>query len=245
VGTSFAAPLVVQVASAFGEPVAGGRVTFTAPTTGASAVVNPNPATIGADGRASVNAVANGLAGSYVVTAQATDAGSVVIPLTNVAIPTVLAVQRFGDFAFPTTLAVTFSTPLDPTRAQDLGNDQLVELSGPGRPGRTIRLRSAVYDPSSDAVLLKPAGPLPVYGSFVLTVNGTAPGGLRSASGVLLDGIGNGKPGSNFVQRFGQDAVAGPSYVFNRLRYRWAGIGPIGGLQLRAPSVPTLIRVRG
>ena len=147
-GSTFAAPLVVQVASPFGEPVSGGRVSFAAPTAGASAVVNPTSVTVGADGRASVDAVANSIAGSYAVTAQATGASSVAIALTNVAPPivvlppTVLAVQRFGDFAFPTTLAVTFSTPLDPSRAQNLSNYHLVELSGPGRPGRTIRLRS-------------------------------------------------------------------------------------------------------
>jgi len=42
----FPSPLVVAVSSAFGEPVAGGRVTFSAPATGPSAVFTGNPATI-------------------------------------------------------------------------------------------------------------------------------------------------------------------------------------------------------
>ena len=45
-GSAFAAPLVVAVVSPFGEPVAGGQVTFTAPATGASAVIASNTAII-------------------------------------------------------------------------------------------------------------------------------------------------------------------------------------------------------
>ena len=66
-GVAFA-PLVVTVtANNPIEPVAGGQVTFTAPASGASADLTGNPATIGANGTASVTATANGVAGSYTV----------------------------------------------------------------------------------------------------------------------------------------------------------------------------------
>ena len=42
-GTAFPAPLVVSVVSPFGEPVAGGLVTFTAPVTGAAAEIVGTP----------------------------------------------------------------------------------------------------------------------------------------------------------------------------------------------------------
>ena len=68
-GSAFSNPLVVRVTSPFGEPVAGGRVTFTAPLTGASVALSGNPATIGADGQAAVIATANSINGPYAVAA--------------------------------------------------------------------------------------------------------------------------------------------------------------------------------
>ncbi len=67
-----------------------------------------------------------------------------------------------------------------------------------------------------------------------MTVNGTAPDGLASNTGVLLDGSRTGRPGSNFVTTFGINALAGTSNsAFNKVRYGygWTGSGPFGGLQ--------------
>ena len=84
--TAFGAALVVQVtANNPGEPVQGGQINFTAPASGASANLSPaNPVTIAADGTASVTATANGIAGSYEVTATTAGATSpAVFDLTN------------------------------------------------------------------------------------------------------------------------------------------------------------------
>jgi hypothetical protein len=70
VGQAFANALTVQVHSKFNEPVAGGVVTFTAPATGASALLTPTQATIGSTGLASTLATANTSAGNYIVTAS-------------------------------------------------------------------------------------------------------------------------------------------------------------------------------
>ncbi len=83
VSTAFATPLSVAVASAHGEPVAGGQVTFTAPVGGAAATFTNNPAMIGGSGAASVTATANGTAGSYSVTASAVGAPSATFTLAN------------------------------------------------------------------------------------------------------------------------------------------------------------------
>ncbi len=101
VNTAFSAPLVVTVTAnfpgpggskpTFGEPVAGGLVTFTAPATGASATIDGSPATIQVPlhsridnvGDASVTATANGIAGVYSVTASAAGAGTASFALTN------------------------------------------------------------------------------------------------------------------------------------------------------------------
>ena len=84
INTAFANPLVVTANSANGEPVNGGRVTFTAPVAGPRAVFTGNPATI-AGGQASVMATANGVAGGpYNVAADASGVTAAVnFALTN------------------------------------------------------------------------------------------------------------------------------------------------------------------
>ena len=71
VSTAFAKPLSVIVFSPFGDPVAGGVITYTAPASGPSAILQTLTATIDSNGRASVSAMANGTPGSYSVTATA------------------------------------------------------------------------------------------------------------------------------------------------------------------------------
>jgi parallel beta-helix repeat protein len=72
ISTAFSAPLVVTItANNPVESVAGGRVTFTPPASGASATISGSPTTISATGTASVTATANGFAGSYTVSATA------------------------------------------------------------------------------------------------------------------------------------------------------------------------------
>ncbi|WP_435015620.1 choice-of-anchor Q domain-containing protein [Tundrisphaera sp. TA3] len=89
-GAAFASPLVVAVAGAFGEPVAGGRVRFIAPDGPATARLDAASATIGADGRASVIATANELGGSYSVVAGAAGASEVAFALANASGATVV-----------------------------------------------------------------------------------------------------------------------------------------------------------
>jgi predicted outer membrane repeat protein len=86
INTAFAAPLVVTVSSPYGEPVAGGVVTYTAPASGASATFpgGSNTATIDASGQASIAVAANGVVGSYTVSASVAGSGSAIFNLKNV-----------------------------------------------------------------------------------------------------------------------------------------------------------------
>ncbi|HEY7315511.1 MAG TPA: Ig-like domain-containing protein [Gemmataceae bacterium] len=87
VNTAFTNALVVAVTPVDGvDPVAGGQLTFTAPSSGVSASLSPaNPVTIAANGTATVNASANATAGSYDVTANTAGAlAKVTFALTNV-----------------------------------------------------------------------------------------------------------------------------------------------------------------
>ncbi|SIO55552.1 hypothetical protein SAMN05444166_5109 [Singulisphaera sp. GP187] len=243
-GSAFPIPLVVRIASPFGEPVAGGRVRFAGPTTGASASFTGNPAPIDANGLASVVATANSLGGPYAVTAQVS--GKVVgltFALENLVMPppvvgptvvgpTVVGLQRYGFHAQPTTLVLRFSAALDPGRVQDLANYQIVTLGGRGlagsRVGHVTRVRAAVYDPATQTVTLHPARRLNPRHTYRLTVRGTGPGGLASPTGVLLDGGGTGQPGSDFLGTIHRETLVGSSRAFfNQIRHRWAGQGGI------------------
>jgi CSLREA domain-containing protein len=85
VNTAFANPLAVSVtANSAGEPVNGGKVTFTPPGSGASATIAGNPVTI-AGGVANGNATANGVVGGpYTVAASANGATPAInFSLTN------------------------------------------------------------------------------------------------------------------------------------------------------------------
>ena len=84
-GTAFADPLAVVVtANNPLEPVAGGTLTFAAPSSGASAALTGGTFTIGPDGSASVIAADNSIAGSYSVTASTAGAATGSFSLTNV-----------------------------------------------------------------------------------------------------------------------------------------------------------------
>ncbi len=90
VNTAFASPLFVTVSSPFGDPVQGGLVTFSAPTSGASATFpNGKTSNINASGLASLVVNANNVVGTYSVTPAANGASgtNLSFSLTNLATP--------------------------------------------------------------------------------------------------------------------------------------------------------------
>jgi len=172
--TPFPAPLVVSVSSPFGEPVVGGLVTFTSPSSGPSARLSGSPSTVGVDGRAGVNASANGIGSTYAVIARATGADSVTLGLTNLA-PAVAGLQRTGIHDQPTRLVLTFNLPMNAATVQDLRNYLLYRIGPHGYGGpnpRPIPIVSAVYDPTARAVTLTPQTRLRLRRYYLLTVSG-------------------------------------------------------------------------
>jgi hypothetical protein len=179
---------------------------------------------------------------------------AVVQVVTNVSTdgPIVTNLRRFGFHAGPTTLVLTFSAALDPTRAQDPAAYQIITLGGPGRGGRRVGHRIAVlraaYDPTTHSVTLDPAERLDVHNRYKLIVSGTGPIGLIDTSGRLLDGKNTGVPGSDYTtvisfatlanfpagpartsSRPARKPVgipAGPAAAFRRVRDQWA-TGPV------------------
>ncbi len=103
---AFANPLVATVtANDPNVPVAGGLVTFTAPASGASASLSGSPATIAANGTASITATANGVGGSYSVLATTSGVATAAsFGLTNI----VLLTPTFSHLTSPT---IVYGTP--------------------------------------------------------------------------------------------------------------------------------------
>jgi hypothetical protein len=197
-GSAFPTPLVVQVSSPFGEPIVGGHVVFSAPSSGPSLFPISNTATIGADGQAALTATANAFGGSYVVVAQVSASASVPFTLNNEGglLPTVASVQRLGVHQQPTRLLLFFTMPLDPATAQDPGN---YTLTTTGRRPSTIAIDAAIYDATTRSVTLFSHERLSLTRAYRLTVRGSGSGAVASASGVLLDGTFQGKPGTDFT----------------------------------------------
>jgi hypothetical protein len=97
---AFATPLSVLVKDSSGNPKAGVAVTFTAPASGASFVLSTLGAVTGSDGIATVKGTANGIAGSYTVTATVPQAAAgVEFHLTNLALPVIAVVSGDGQSA--------------------------------------------------------------------------------------------------------------------------------------------------
>lgn len=208
VGSSFPAGLTVMVSSPFGEPVAGGRVTFTAPRLGPSAVLSPGSAPIDPSGRAEVRAAANGRPGTYDVVARGLSGDpGVAFVLTNTAPAAVVGFKGVTPRRRPTTLlTLSFSDPLDPARAADAANYRLVDLGPDRKPGtrddRRVKIRAAAYDPAANTVTLAASARLSPSRTYRLTAVATPPRGLADRSGTPLDGDGNRQPGGDYVVKF-------------------------------------------
>jgi hypothetical protein len=186
--------------------------------------------------------------GTYNFTVTATDASGasksvnttlVIESSSQVVAPTVQNLQRFGFHAQPTTFVLTFSTALDAATAQDLANYHLNRLRGQ-TIGGAIPITGAIYDPTTHTVTLQPSHRVYLFGRYLLVVNGSTPTGVAGATGLLLDGKGNGMPGSDYVATFGKEILAGPNAQVARakrsLRHELHPGTASGGTSLTASS---------
>jgi uncharacterized repeat protein (TIGR01451 family) len=100
-----------------------------------------------------------------------------------------------------TSLTVGFTEPLDPKYAMLASDYQLV---APGLGNMVIPLTPESYSNSNFSVVLAPSVALPSGQYYYIQVVGSGPSGIRDISGDLLDGAGNGQPGSNYQASFAQ-----------------------------------------
>jgi predicted outer membrane repeat protein len=205
INTAFAARLRVTVSSPRGEPVAGGVVKFTVPSSGAGAVLSPSMATLDANGHGGVKATANAVAGSYTVAASAGGANAPAhFSLTNnpgAAAPfslsapaieeagtaftlTVRALDAFGNAATPY-LGTVHLTSTDPLAVLP-GNHKFV---APDKGVDTFTVTLNTVD--NEVVQVNDTVTHTIHGRKTFTVNAGTPIAFLAPNGV---GAGNFAP---------------------------------------------------
>ena len=151
----------------------------------------------------------------------------------TVEITTTITIGRLGYHAQPTTLVLSFGSPLDPARALDVRNYRVVSLGGPGRGGsrvgHVIGILSAVYDPVALTVTLRPAERLDVHNAYRLTVKGTGPTGLAGATGLPL--------GLDFAGSITRSTLVGPAPGFAQATIRHGEAHPTAARRVTAKGV--------
>jgi hypothetical protein len=109
--------------------------------------------------------------------------------------PRVVSVQRFGFRAQPTSMAITINQDLNPTSAS---NPNSHESIAPGTAnGVPLPIASATCDAATRTVTLVPAHRLSLFEEYMLIVREAGPNAIAGVNGVALDGMANGRPGSN------------------------------------------------
>jgi len=110
-----------------------------------------------------------------------------------------------------TEVLVTFSGAVNTAEADSINT---YTLATPGKKGSytaknagIIKLKSAVYNRSSDTVALTPTRPFGLTKPVQLLVYGIGPSGLQDAEGRLIDGDHNGTPGGNTVAILSKKSV--------------------------------------
>jgi uncharacterized repeat protein (TIGR01451 family) len=121
--------------------------------------------------------------------------------------PTVQDVQVLGTGGAITGLVVTFSKPLDPTRASNPANYFLAAPSIRTRTSRVaggpVGIASVAYTPGGTTVLITPGQALGAGVFYELAINGSAQTGIDDVFGNVLNSNGNtGQPASNYVATF-------------------------------------------
>ncbi len=215
-------PTVTGISPQTGPPGGGTLVTITgtgflSPTGTATVFFGPGQATnVTVVSATTITAVSPPGTGSVDVLVFINGIGSVASPADVFTYatpdgPRVVNVVRYGYHRQPTYFVIRFDTPLDPTSAGLVSNYSVIQSGIVGVTGKTVRVRSASYNRANHAVTLAFSRRLPLRQVFLLRINGTTPSGVKNLDGLLLDGAGTGRPGSDYVTTVSQNNLAGPA----------------------------------
>ena len=173
-GTAFGAPLQVAVRDQNGALLSGVTVNFSAPVSGAGAILSGVSAITNAQGVASVTAVANGNPGSYAVTAT-TASLTAVFSLTNLQ-PPVPTISAIGGTPQSAPVGTPFGAALKVLYQDVNGNPQsgiVIAFSAPGTgASATLSSPTAVTDANGIASVTATANATPGQYSVTAFANG-------------------------------------------------------------------------
>ncbi|MFO0967889.1 MAG: choice-of-anchor L domain-containing protein [Gemmataceae bacterium] len=186
VNHAFAQALAVKVtANDSLEPVQGGQVTFTAPVGGASAILTGTPATIAADGSASVTAMANGVVGPYAVSAGG----------AGIATPASFALSNASEGELPSLVVTTTEdvvandgqTSLREAiaYAETLTGPQIVDATG---VAGTINLNSALPALTGEITIAGP-GAVSLFVDASHVTGGVSAWSVSSGATITISGL--------------------------------------------------------
>jgi len=192
VGEPFSGPLEVRVTNVDGDPVPGVTVTFAAPATGASATFSADTVQTDNDGRASVTATANTVAGDYTITATVDGVDTPAsFNLTNSAGPAAATIGALGtvqsapvNTAFPQPLVVLVTDEYDnPVEGVD------VTFAAPGS-GATAILSDTTVATDATGLAQVQATANGTVGSYQVTaaVDGIVPAASYTLTNRVDDG---------------------------------------------------------
>jgi uncharacterized repeat protein (TIGR01451 family) len=183
VNNPFASQLAVDVLDAHGNAVSGVSVTFTAPSSGASAALSGTTANTDANGRAQVSAVANGSIGSYTVSAAVGGVGA----------PALLQLQNVGSA--PLSLIVLDGSPQSAVVNRAFASNLRVQVTGANStPIPNALVSFSVPDSGASAVLS--TGTALTNGSGIAELSATA--GQTSGSYEVLASVDGALAGARF-----------------------------------------------
>src|SRR5262249_26857667 len=163
------------------------------------ATVSTSPWTAGlvaaiSPGSAQISVSLDGMEGSAPITVTVPPAAPPLVDVTGVQ----AVLSKRGQV---TQITVGFSGPVNASQADNPAIYRLVLPGAKGsfqaRTAKTVKLRSAVYDASTNTVALALRKPLTLVKGVQLTIDGEAPSGLEDSQGRLIDGDRDGTAGSN------------------------------------------------
>ena len=185
VNLTFAEALQVGAADRYGNPVERATIRYAAPDSGQSARLSETANVTNAQGLASVRATANGIAGSYTVTASAEGAPAATFSLTNTAGPAA-TIEIVSGSAQIARVGTAF-LPLVVLVRDGAGNalsGQTLTFSAPGSgAAATVDSNSASTDSSGKATFIATANT--VAGNYTAAISG--PGIISPATFTLTN----------------------------------------------------------
>jgi uncharacterized repeat protein (TIGR01451 family) len=190
--TGGATPSDGKLTFPLGDLASGAKLTFTV-------IVRPSLAGILTASATASATETDPTVANNTATASASAVDPVTIPpppATFIDGPHIVKVKRFGIHTMPTTLVLTFDSPLGPSAARNVKNYQITDPKG-----ASIAIRSAVYDAAAHTVTLRPSQRISIHHPYKLLIRGTGPDGLSDGAGHQLDSKGIGQPGSNYATR--------------------------------------------